>query len=341
MNDDAAPTVDIHAHAVVGPALALAMGHEDAAPARAQEAATFGEHSSQVNQQQIQTIVPLLTDPAARLEVMDRQGIDVQLVSPSPQHYHDWADERTSRQIVELVNHGMAELVGAHPQRLRGLGLVSLHRPQLAVDQLTHAISELGLHGVEISTSAGERELTDPSLEPFWARAEELDALVFIHPWGSTLGPRLNRHYLANIVGNPTETTLALSHIIFDGLLDRRPRLRILGAHGGGYLPFYIGRSDHAWEVRPDSQKAQRAPSEYLRRLYFDDVVFQPHLLEALVAQVGAGQVLMGTDYPFDMGHWEPLERVGAATALSAEDRARITGANAAQLLGLTAAATP
>jgi aminocarboxymuconate-semialdehyde decarboxylase len=336
----AAPTVDIHAHAVVGPALALAMRHEDAAAARAYEAATFGEHSSQVNQKQIQTIVPLLTDPDERFAVMDRQGIDVQLVSPSPQHYHDWADEPTSRTIVELVNEGMATLVDAHPQRLRGLGLVSLHRPELAVDQLTHAVDELGLRGVEVSTTAGERELTDPELEPFWARAEELDALVFIHPWGSTLGPRLDQHYLANVVGNPTETTLALSHIIFDGLLDRRPKLRILGAHGGGYLPFYIGRSDHAWQVRPDSQKAQQAPSAYLKQLYFDDVVFQPHLLEALVAQVGAGQVLMGTDYPFDMGHWEPLERVAAATGLGADDRARITGANAVALLGLPAPAT-
>jgi aminocarboxymuconate-semialdehyde decarboxylase len=336
---NSALTVDIHAHAVVGPALALAMGHDDAAPARAAEAATFGEHSSRVNQQQIKTIVPLLTDVDERLKVMDRQGVDLQLVSPSPQHYHDWADEPTSRTIVELVNEGMASLVAAQPQRLRALGLVSLHRPDLAVDQLTHAVSGLGLQGVEISTTAGDRELTDPDLEPFWARAEELEALVFIHPWGSTLGTRLDQHYLANTVGNPAETTLALSHIIFDGLLDRRPGLRILGAHGGGYLPFYIGRSDHAWEVRPDSQKARKAPSEYLKQLYFDDVVFQPHLLEALVAQVGPEHVLMGTDYPFDMGHWEPLERVAAATGLGADVRARITGANAVELLGLTATA--
>jgi aminocarboxymuconate-semialdehyde decarboxylase len=247
--------------------------HPSAERHRLAEAATFGRESVRVNEQQIKTIAPLLTDLSSRLEAMDEMGIDVQLVSPSPVHYHEWAHEGLAGQIAQEVNEGIAELCEQEPERLAGLGVVPLHHPALAVQALTAAVDTLGLRGVEISTSAGDMELSDPALDPFWARAEELSALVFIHPWGCSLGARLDEHYLANIVGQPVETTLALSHIIFSGLLDRRPGLRVLGAHGGGYLPFYIGRSDHAWRVRVDSQTPVEPPSEYLRRLYFDSLV--------------------------------------------------------------------
>jgi len=327
----AVPTVDVHAHAVIGPAFGLAGEQPEARAAQEVEASWFGEASTRVNRQQIQRLVPLLTDLGARLEVMDRSAVDVQLVSPSPQHYHDWADAPMSQRLTRMVNEGLAELCAQRPDRLAGLGTVGLHHPAVAVDELTHAVQELGLRGVEISTMAGGRELAHPDFEGFWARAEELGALVFIHPWGCTLGHRLDEHYLANIVGNPTETTVALSHIIFSGLLDRRPGLRILAAHGGGYLPYSIGRSDHAWQHRPDSQTPRRAPSEYLRELYFDALVYQPAPLAALVAQVGADRVMVGTDYPFDMGIEDPLDRLAAAP-LDDADREAIRGGNAVAL---------
>jgi aminocarboxymuconate-semialdehyde decarboxylase len=333
------PVVDVHAHALVLPAHELAMGQPAAADARAVEAVTFGAEAMDVNRQQIGRILRLLTEFDARIAKMDGMGVDVQLVSPSPQHCHEWADAATSGRLTRMVNEGIAELCARQPDRLVGLGTAPLHHPSLAVDELTHAVAALGLRGVEISTSAGGRELSHPDLEPFWARAEELGALVFIHPWGCTLGHRLDQHYLANVVGQPLETTLALSHLIFSGLLDRHPDLRILSSHGGGYLPYYVGRSDHAWEVRPDARTPRRRPSEYLRQLYFDGLVYDPQILAALIARVGVEHVMLGTDYPFDMGIEDPLARLDAVLGLSPRDAELIRGATAAAVLDLRSVA--
>jgi aminocarboxymuconate-semialdehyde decarboxylase len=196
---------------------------------------------------------------------------------------------------------------------------------------LEDAVTGCGLRGVEISSHAPGVELSDQRLEPFWARAEELGAVVFLHPFGCTLDERLDRFYLANTVGQPVENAVALSHLIFSGVLDRHPRLRVLAAHGGGYLPTYLGRSDHAWHVRPEARGCQRPPSEYLSRLYFDSLVHSPGALRALVAAAGAERVLLGSDYPFDMGVTDPVQRVEAA-GLPAEAEQAICSGNAARL---------
>jgi len=328
----AAPTIDVHAHAIV-PAAMRHLAEPAAAAHRRQEAETFGAESVRVNEATIEAILPCLTDLDTRLQAMDAMTVDVQLVSPSPVHYHDWAPPALGADISREVNEGIAALCQRSPQRLAGLGIVPLQHPDLAADELEFAVGSLGLQGVEISTSAGGMELSHRSLECFWERAEALGALVFIHPWGCSLGSRLGEHYLANTVGNPTETTLAVSHLVFSGLLDRRPGLRLLLAHGGGYLPFYIGRSDHAWTVRPEAHTAQRRPSEYLRELYFDSLVYSPQALQALVTQVGAERVMLGSDFPFDMGVSDPLERLAAAQ-LAPADFDAIRGVTAAGLLG-------
>jgi aminocarboxymuconate-semialdehyde decarboxylase len=329
------PVIDVHAHAAVPAAFGIAAGQPGFAEARAVEDETFGARARELNEEQLVRVLPLLSDLATRFAAMDRMGVDIQLLSPSPVHYHDWAAAPLSEKITRTVNEGMAQQCLDGGGRLVGLGTVPLHHPDVATAELTRAVTELGLRGVEISTSAAGRELADPDFEPFWARAEELGALVFIHPWGCSLGARLNQHYLANVVGQPVETTLALSHIIFSGLLDRRPELRILAAHGGGYLPQYIGRSDHAWQVRDDCRTPQAAPSEYLRRLYFDSLVYEPRALQTLIAAAGAGHVLLGTDFPFDMGVDDPLTRLDAVTSLTPEQGAAIAGATAAGLLGV------
>ncbi len=202
---------------------------------------------------------------------------------------------------------------------------------KLAIEQLEHAVKTLGLKGVEISTSVNGKELDDPSLRDFWARAEALGALVFIHPFGTTLGTRTATHYLVNTIGQPLETTIALSRLIFGGVLDAQPGLKILAAHGGGYLPTYIGRSDHAHAVRPEAAAdARRKPSEHLKRIWFDSLVYDPMALRHLIDRVGAAQVVVGTDYPFDMGHYDMHALVDATPGLSEQERAAILGGNAA-----------
>jgi aminocarboxymuconate-semialdehyde decarboxylase len=329
------PTIDVHAHATIGPAMALIDGDPRAADARAAEAEMLGPASAAAQLALIQTVGPLLVDPELRIAAMDTQGIDVQLVSPSPAHYHDWAEPLLAARLARAVGEGIAELCEGYPQRLRGLGLAPTQHPDVAERALRESVEELGLRGVEIPAAVPGRELGDEAYEGFWAHAEELAAIVFIHPWGCSLGLRLNRHYLYNIVGNPTETTVALSHVIFSGLLDRYPKLRIIAAHGGGYLPFYPGRSDHGWNVRPEITTPREPPSAYLRRLYFDSLVYDPEQLAALIARVGSDRVLLGSDFPFDMGVSDPLERVAAVPGLDKADHEAICGGNAAALLAI------
>jgi aminocarboxymuconate-semialdehyde decarboxylase len=212
------------------------------------------------------------------------------------------------------------------------VGTVALQHPDLAVRHLEQCVAELGLRGIQIGTSAGERELDDPALADFWTRAEELRALVLIHPWGCSLGERLADYYLANTVGNPVETTVALSRIVFSGLLDRHPALDVVSVHGGGYLPTYLGRSDHAWHERPDARTCAQPPSSYLPRLWFDSLVYTPAGLRALVEAVGPDRVMLGSDYPFDMGVPDPLDRIEAA-GLDEATVAAIAGVNASRLL--------
>jgi aminocarboxymuconate-semialdehyde decarboxylase len=250
-----------------------------------------------------------------------------------PTQYHYWADRALAGEIVSAVNEHIAAMARDQPGRLVGLATVALQYPDLAAAQLAEAAGKLGLRGVEISTSAAGRDLSDPYFEPFFAAASELGAFVFIHPWGCSLGERLNSWYLGNIIGQPAETTLALSHLIFGGVLDRHPDLIVCGAHGGGYLPQYIGRADHAYAVRPESAAMKQPPSAYLRQLYFDSLVYSPGTARQLVDVAGAGHVLLGTDYPFDMGVTDPLGRLDAVPRLSREERAAIAGGTAAALL--------
>ena len=209
-----------------------------------------------------------------------------------------------------------------------------MQHPELAADQLRSAHSQLGLRGVESSTSVAGKDLSDPGLDPFWAAAEQLGSFIFIHPWGCSLGSRLSLAYLGNIVGQPAETTVALHHLVFGGVLDRFPGLRICAAHGGGYFPHYLARADHAYEVRPECRTMARPPSAYLATLYFDSLVYTDDALSRLLSVAGPGHVLLGTDYPFDMGVTDPVDRI-ESLGLPAADRDAIAGATAARLLGI------
>jgi aminocarboxymuconate-semialdehyde decarboxylase len=322
--------IDVHGHAIVPAAMALAGPEPAAQAARAAEMAILGPETQAVQERMIERIGPLLVDVEARLEALDRVGIDVQVVSPSPAHYCPWAQPALAERIARTVNEGIVAHCSQRPDRLHGLGYAPL---QLAETALLDAM-DMGLHGVEISTFSPGIELSSPALAGFWARAEELGALVFIHPWGCTLDERLSGSYMTNLVGQPVEHTVALSHIIMSGLLDRHPALRIVAAHGGGYLPFHPARMDHGWRVRPELTTPAEVPSSYLRRIWFDSVVYEPGLLATLVERVGADRVLMGTDFPFDMGVEDPVALV-EASGLDDAARSAIRGGTAAELLGI------
>jgi aminocarboxymuconate-semialdehyde decarboxylase len=324
---------DIHAHCVVPEVWALVEGQEGRAADAARQAAGMGPASAALNARLAREWGPLLIDPAARLAAMDRMGLDVQAVSPAPTEYHYWAEPSLAADVCRALNEGVAAHVAAAPDRLVGLGMIALQHPDLAAEQLRAAVRDLGLRGAMISTNVDGTDLSDERLTPVWAAAEELGAVLFLHPWGCTLGERLDRSYLYNVVGNPTETTVALSHLIFGGVLDRHPRLRVCAAHGGGYLPYYPGRSDHAHRAREDSRSCARPPSEYLRDLWFDTVVHDPVTLRHLIDRVGMSQVVLGTDHPFDMGLDDPLGLLDAVPGLTPEERDAVAGTNAERLL--------
>jgi aminocarboxymuconate-semialdehyde decarboxylase len=322
----------VHAHVLLPEVEALVADLPGLAEAKALDARRNGPAALAVSGPMVGERIPLLTDVTARLAAMDAQGVDIQLVSPSPSHYHYWTDEGTAEKLYRLANEATAAHCSAAPDRLRGLGLVPLQHPQHTVRALDHALDQ-GLAGVEISSHALGRELSDPAYEPLWSRAEETGAIVFLHPFGCTLDERLDRWYLSNTVGQPTENAVALSHLIFSGVLDRHPGLKVLAAHGGGYLPTHIGRSDHAWSARSDAGAGcAHPPSSYLKRLYFDSLVHDPAVLRELVRAAGPGQVLLGSDFPFDMGTRDPLGALRAAQLPEADFEA-VRGGNAIALL--------
>jgi aminocarboxymuconate-semialdehyde decarboxylase len=319
-------TVDFHAHAQSPKALELI----------ASAASNPGAEANPHNQQLARTRYDAaFRDINVRLHTMDRERIDMQAVSPAP-NYAYWADQELSDRIVTASNEHVAEICATNPDRFVGLCHVSLQFPELAARQLGTAIRTLGMRGVEIGSRVEGVDLDDPSLDPFWAAAQEHRAPIFIHPSGTTLGKRVAKYYLTNIIGNPLDTTIALTNLIFGGVLERFPMLNVVAAHGGGYLPSYFARSVHGHQVRPEMHTISRPPTEYLRRLWVDNLVFEPLFVAHLVNVMGASRIVLGTDYPFDMGQENPVDLVEAVPRLSEEDASRIKGGNAIELLHLS-----
>lgn len=284
-----------------------------------------------------QAIMPRATDTSLRLAEMDATGVDVQAISTAPNHYCYWAAPELGRDVAQLVNNKLADVVGEHPDRFVGLCTVPLQNPEMAVAELERAVKDLGMRGVEINAEVAGNELSRAGLDPFFAKCEELDVVVFIHPSGFSKGDRLNDHYFSNIIGNPLATTVAVHYLIFDGVMDRHPGLKVVLAHGGGFLGSYPGRIDHAHPLRADMQRelgADKIPGDSLNRFYFDSVVFTNDQLEFLANHYGAEHVIMGTDYPYDMAETDPVGHVMGSN-LSDEQKRAILGENAAKLLKL------
>lgn len=307
-------TIDVHAHCVIPEAM-KAMGLDAA------------DHH--------QPGIVLL--PEDRIRVMDEQGIDVEALSINPFWYKTERD--VAAEVVRLNNEKLAELCAGNPERFVAFASVALQFPDLAVQQLEHAVKQLGLRGAAVGASVAGDEFSDPRFHPFWAKAEELGVLMFIHPQGTPdLAKRLKGNgVLDNVIGNPLDTTIALSHLIFEGTLDAFPGLKICAAHGGGYLASYMDRSDHGCVTFPNrcNRTLKKKPTEYLKQLYYDALIFTPEALRHLAANVGSSQIVMGTDYPYP---WEDkaVDHIMNTPSLSDEERIAILGGTAAKLLGIS-----
>jgi aminocarboxymuconate-semialdehyde decarboxylase len=315
-------TVDIHAHCAVPAALAL-QGLKLGGPG-------------------LRTDLDMASEVDLRLQTMDSQGIDVEALSINP-NWYDVADRDLAAEIILIQNEALAEACAARPDRFVAFASVALQFPDLAAEQLAEGVRRYGLRGAAVGGNVAGAELADPRFHPFWAKAEELGVLVFIHPQAdgapTQLGQRFpGNGYLSNVIGNPLETTIALAHLIFEGTLDRYPGLKICAAHAGGFLPSYAGRFDRGCPTRPDLCPGgphggiQKCPSDYLKQIYYDTMVFRPEGVRHLVAEVGAGQLMVGTDYPYP---WTDtaIDLILETPGLSDGERIAILGATAAGLL--------
>lgn len=325
-------TVDIHCHVHTPEADALVKSAFS--PAYEPLAAFANDATREVNRQQTQNAWSMLTSIETRLKDMDKMGIDIQAISPAPFQYNYWAEPELGLESARLINERIAGIVQDHPDRFVGLGTVPLQAPALAVAELERMVKQLDLRGVEICTNVAGEELSADRFRPFFAKAEALGIVVFMHPGGFTQGDRLSDHYFNNVIGNPLDSTVAVSHLIFGGVLDAYPKLKLVVAHGGGFLRAYSGRMDHAHGARSDCRRCiKKKPTSYLKKLYFDTIVFTEHQLEYLVRQWGSDHIVLGTDYPYDMGMYDPIAFIEGARKLSRDERARIVGGNAAKLL--------
>jgi aminocarboxymuconate-semialdehyde decarboxylase len=287
--------------------------------------------------QRTPTNIPLLVG-TDRLRQMDEQGIDVEVLSINPFWYS--ADRDLATKLIKSQNEKLAEFCGQYSDRFVGLATVALQHPDLAVQQLEEGVKKLGLHGVSLGDIVNGEELASPRFDPFWAKMQELDAPIFIHPQGiPELRTRLQGNgVLTNVIGNPLGMTIALSHLIFEGTLDRFPKLKFCSAHGGGFLPAYADRSDHGCLTFPEQCKGtlKKRPTEYLKQMYFDSLIFSGEALRHLIAVAGVTQIMLGTDFPYP---WTTtsVDHVLNTPGLSDADRIAILGGNAAKLFKVPA----
>lgn len=327
--------IDIHCHRECGPAAALVGPEAERLGRKPLQAGN--ESTRAVNRRQLETLRPKMESVEVRLADMDAMGVDVQAVSLSPYQLFYWAQGDLEVRAFRTINDDLAQLVAAHPHRFVGLGAIPMQDTDSAVAELERCSGELGFPGIEVSTNIEGEEISSPRLERFWEKVEELETVVFIHPTGFTEPRRFTDHYFFNTIGHPLEETICAGRLIFDGVMERHPGLKIVFAHGGGYLPMYAGRFDHAYHAREDvRQGLPRPPSEYLSRFYFDTMVFEADQLGFLIGKYGADHILVGTDYPYDMGETDPLGLVNKVSGLSPEEVDLIVGGNAERLLGLS-----
>lgn len=278
-------------------------------------------------------------DPAVRIAECDACGVSAQVLSTVPVMFSYWAKPADALDLSKLLNDHIAEVVAAQPARFVGLGTVPMQDAGLAIRELERCVRELGLAGIEIGTNVDGRNLDDPALFPVFEAARDLGAALFVHPWEMVGRERMPKYWLPWLVGMPAETSLAICSMIFGGVLERLPGLRVLFAHGGGAFPASLGRIEHGFQVRPDLVAVDNPvnPREYLDRIYVDSLTHDPDLLRFMIRQLGAERIALGSDYPFPLGEPVPGAMIDGMAELSDAQRARLLAGTALEWLNLDA----
>jgi aminocarboxymuconate-semialdehyde decarboxylase len=326
--------VDLHCH-YQNPALAAKVAPLN--PSQHEPASQFANAlTKEVNVKQVQDRGPKLSTIAVRLKDMNRMGIDIQAICPAPNQCYYWTEAAYGLELAREANERLAEIAATWPDRFVAMGTVPLQNAQMAAKELERCVKQLGMRGVEILPNVNGKDLTDASLglDKFFAKAQELDIVIFMHPLGFTHGHRFLDHYFNNVIGNPLETTVAVSHLIFDGVMERFPKLKIVLPHSGGYLAHYWARMDHAHRARRDCHTViKKAPTSYLKKFYFDTITFDKQMLRHSIDKWGADHVVLGTDYPYDMGEDNPVRLIESVPRLTRADKDKIMGGTAVKLL--------
>ncbi len=291
-----------------------------------------------IGEHRFRDVEPNTWDPELRLRECDRDGVHAQVLSTVPVMFSYWAKPRDTLDLSRMLNDHIAELVAERPDRFAGLATLPMQAPDLAVRELTRAVRELGLQGAQIGSHVNEWNLDQPELFSVFEAAAELGAAIFVHPWDMLAPERMQRYWMRWLIGMPTETTIAICSLLFGGVLERLPGLRIGFAHGGGSFPGTIGRIQHGFDVRPDlcATHNDKPPVSYVGRFYVDSLVHEPAALRLLIDLVGADRVALGSDYPFPLGEACPGELIRSMD-LSEATKARLLGGTALEFLGLTA----
>ncbi|MBO23061.1 MAG: hypothetical protein CMM26_11925 [Rhodospirillaceae bacterium] len=323
--------VDIHGHIMTEGVDEEAYKH---APAINEDPVKYAsELTRAVNIKQHEDRYKELVGVEKRLADMDQMCIDVMAISTAPPQFHYGTPPALGQETAEKVNNNIARAVDEAPDRLVGLATLPMQDTDLALKELNRAVGELGMKGIEVGAKVNKDELSAERFEPLWSRCEELDVPVLIHPT-SYASDRLVSHYMSNIVGNPLDTTVAVHHLIFDGVLARHPNLKLVTVHGGGFVAAYAARMDHAWGQREDCcLHIDQPPTSYLKNMWFDTIVFANDQLEFLVKKYGSDRIVLGTDYPYDMTEMDPTEHVVGIDSFNQSDKERICGLNSAALL--------
>lgn len=273
-------------------------------------------------------------DAEKRIADMEKEGVDMQVISPVPVTFSYWAPVEQAVELAHFQNNYIAELVKQYPTHFIGLGTVPMQDADAAIKELQRC-KEIGLAGIEIGTNVNGENLDADYLQPFFKAAEEAEMPLFIHPWETMAQDRTPRHNFLYTIGMPSETALAAASLLWSGVMERCPNLKVCFAHGGGSFPYILPRLDKGWEVWPGLRKTENPPSYYAKNFYFDSLVYDKENLAFLIERFGHDKVIMGSDYPFLLREINPGKVIDEADNLSEQVKADILGGNALAFLNL------